>query len=208
MVLTELVFPTRCAGCGTPGASPCAACVTRLHPLGEVAVVGVDRCFALLDYDDVARRLIAKLKYGGVRTGVAWFAESMAARVADAGEPVDLVTWVPAVARNKRRRGFDQSEALARPIARRLGVAAHATLRRRGTVGQTGLDRRHRLRGPDIELRGVERRVRGRRVLLVDDVLTTGATLRSAAQTLHSASPAALLAVVAAHRRSAGADAW
>ena len=202
MALSDLIFPTRCAGCGQLGPSPCATCIDRLCVRDEIEIGDeLDRCLVLLDYDDLARRLVTKVKYGGVRTGIAWFAEAMAARVVAAGEHVDLVTWVPASRDHRRRRGFDQGEALATPIARQLGVRAIDALRRRGRGSQTRRDRAERLAGPRLETAATSRAlVQGRVVLLVDDVVTTGASLRAAAVALRRVGAARIVAVVAAHR--------
>ncbi len=168
----------------------------------------LDRCLVLAEYDEVARRLVARLKYGGVRTGVEWFVTAMAGRVIAAGEEPDLVTWVPSAPPNRRRRGFDQGEVLARAVAARLGLPAAALFARTGSATQTGRSRSGRLAGPPISLhdagtrRGVT--VRGADVLVVDDVVTTGATLRRAASLLRDARAARVVGVAAAHATNAG----
>ena len=200
MVLTDLVFPPRCAGCGALGPSPCEACVEALHPLDEISVgTPVDRCLVLLDYDDLARRLIAKLKYGGVRTSVGWFARAMADRVVASGESIQAVTWVPAAPANRRRRGFDQGEALARPIGSCVAVPAQALLFRSGRSTQTGRRRADRLDGP--ELHSSAPGLAGQTILVVDDVATTGATLRRAAEALTRRGASRGVGVGAAHSR-------
>ena len=190
------------------GASPCAGCIDRLHPLGEVVVGGsIDRCVALLDYDELSRRLIAKLKYGGVRTGVGWFVAGLAARIQALDEPVDLITWVPSLPAHRRRRGFDQAEVLARPLARVLGKPAHKCLVRAGRVPQTGRARVDRIAGPVVQLHP-RAPLRAKTVLLIDDVMTTGSSLRAAAHTLGSGGAARVVAAVAAHRRAPSSDGW
>jgi competence protein ComFC len=169
---------------------------------------GVDRCLVLVEYDEVARRLVARLKYGGVRTGVEWFVVAMAGRVIAAREEPDLVTWVPSAPPNRRRRGFDQGEVLARSLAARLGVPAAALFIRTGRATQTGRSRSGRLAGPPISLldggaRGAVT-VRGADVLVVDDVITTGATLRRAGSLLRAACAARVVGVAAAHATDAG----
>jgi predicted amidophosphoribosyltransferase len=109
---------------------------------------------------------------------------------------VDLVTWAPTSASRRRERSYDQAEVLARAVAWRLGVPCRRLLRRAdGSPPQTGRTREERLDdGPAFEAR---RRVRGT-VLLVDDVVTTGATLRAAEAALRAAGAEAVHCVAAA----------
>lgn len=104
--------------------------------------------------------------------------------VADAVE-VDVVTWAPTSARRRRERGFDQAEVVARHVAAQLGLPCRRLLERVGnTPTQTGRGRVDRLHGTEFRVRpGID----GARVLLVDDVVTTGATLRSADAALRAA---------------------
>ena len=121
-------------------------------------------------------------------------ARAMARRVRH--ERVDVVTWAPTSARRRRRRGYDQAELLARAVAWRLGVPCRRLLRRvddpRGP--QTGRTRAERLAGPTFVAR---RRVRGV-VLVVDDVVTTGATLRAAETALLAGGARSVRSIAAA----------
>jgi predicted amidophosphoribosyltransferase len=125
--------------------------------------------------------LVRELKYGRATSVVTELAEAMAG-IAPAA---DVVTWVPASPDRRRRRGFDQGELLARAIARRLELPVRKMLRRIDEVPQTARELEGRLAGPRFS--GLGRRLRFKAsVLLVDDVCTTGSTLRSAAAVLES----------------------
>jgi predicted amidophosphoribosyltransferase len=108
----------------------------------------------------------------------------------------ELVTWAPTSTAHKRRRGYDQAELLARAVARELGVPCRQVLKRdRDAQPQTGRTRVERLQGPAFV---TCRYVRGR-TLVVDDVVTTGATLDAAVHTvLLAGAPEAVGIAVAA----------
>lgn len=136
----------------------------------------------MLDYDDGGRELLARLKYRNARSSLRWLADEMARTVDPA--TVDVVTWVPTTPARRRTRGFDQAELLARAVARRLRQPCRALLCRSPGAPQTGQGAAARWIGPAFTLRGA--RPVPPRVLLVDDVITTGATVSHAARTLRS----------------------
>src|SRR5947199_4059009 len=190
-----MLLPVRCAACGVVGPSPCAACIATMRRAPALpAPDGVDRCASLLLYVDAAREVVARVKYRNARASVEWLAEGMAALVNPA--EVDVVTWVPTTAARRRQRGFDHGRLLARALARRLGLPYRALLRRLPGPPQTGRALAERRRGPRLSARGI--RAENSRVLLVDDVLTSGATLTAAARALRNSGVARVDAVTAA----------
>jgi len=155
--------------------------------------VGVDWCGAPFAYEGVGRELVARLKYRNARAALPYLASAMAALVDPAS--IDVVTWAPTAAARRRRRGFDQAQLLARVVARRLDRPCRSVLRRLpGSPCQTGRTLAERRRGPAFDTR---RSVTGR-VLLVDDIVTSGATVSAAAAALRAAGADAVDVVVAA----------
>ena len=188
-----MFFGTTCPVCGRNGSAPCAQCARQLKPAPKLPPPpGIDSFVAPLAYTGVGRELVARLKYRNARAVLPRLADAVAALVDP--NSVDVVTWVPTTAARRRERGFDQARLLARAIARRLGLPCRALLIRAPGPAQTGRPRRERLEGPTFTVRGAV----PRRVLVVDDVATTGATLVSAARTLRLAGANQVHAAVAA----------
>jgi len=165
--------------------------------MAEYRVLDLDSDLAVIaawPHSGVAADLVRELKYGRA-TGVV---TELAGAMVTVAPSADVVTWIPASPARRRRRGFDQGELLARAIARRLGLPIRKALRRVDDEPQTSRRRDGRLLGP--EFAGGGRRLRFTpTVLLVDDVVTTGSTLRSAAEVLRSRGAGRVCGLVATH---------
>jgi predicted amidophosphoribosyltransferase len=151
-----------------------------------------------MPFDGVARQALLALKYRNRRALVRHLARLMVRRLGldlpGARRP-DVVTWAPTSRARVSQRGFDQAELLARAVARELGVPCRRLLYRAHGPAQTGRGRAERLSGPAFRSRPTARPYR---VLLVDDVVTTGATLHAAASALRAAGVSEVRAVAAA----------
>ena len=185
----------RCVGCRLPRGLVCRSCLESLDGASPVQVAGVDRVAAAWPHEGVPRELILGLKLRGMRVFVEPLVDGLVDRLMRVGTEADVVAWPPCSRSDKRARGFDHAELLARGVAERLGLPALSLLQRvTTTADQTGLSgelRRRNLIGAfDARaFRGV--------VLLVDDVVTTGATLQACGGALRAAGAPDIEAVTA-----------
>ncbi|MDB4933107.1 MAG: Competence protein phosphoribosyltransferase domain protein [Labilithrix sp.] len=205
-LLGELVAPTRCAACDEPTGARvlfCATCGVSVMP----ALAQPAASYAVFDYGGAVATAIVRLKYAGRFDLAARFAGVMAGTAALLADQVDLVVPVPLHPKRLVERGFDQAALLAAPVARRLGIehAPRALVRTRPTPPQASLDRAARSANVADAFRCASARaVERRRVLLVDDVRTTGATLASCAEALLDAGAREVCSLVLASRDRPG----
>ena len=200
--LLDVLLPPACPGCGREGAAVCPKCLPFLArrrdepagvPLGLAAsqpqgIVQLEWCCS---YSGVARASLAALKYDGELRLVEVLAEQMAARWARAGIGGDVLVPVPVHAARLRQRGFDQAELLARAAGRVLKLpVATALARATKTAAQHNLGRRARaanVGGAFAVKAAAAPQVQDRWIVLVDDVVTTGATFSGCAVALYAA---------------------
>jgi len=193
-VLTQTLPAPLCTQCGRPIVSSAAA-EGALAPQCHMCRRGAydfDLVRSFGAYTPAMARAILMLKYGKVTPLGAWFARLLARLVEQ--EPsvfaVDALVPVPLDATRLRERGYNQAELIARPLARLLGIPfrSYLLLRTRPRPNQLRLTRRERwetVRGAYATHKGAH--VDKIRVLLVDDVFTTGATLDACSQALRQA---------------------
>jgi predicted amidophosphoribosyltransferase len=207
--LLDLVLPVACVGCAGRADWLCARCVAALGGPGhDVAPTprppGLPPVRAVAAYDGVVRELLLAHK----ERGALRLARPLGAAVARAGGSlVDrdgsvVLVPVPSTRRSVRARGHDPTLRLAGVAARLLGLRAVPALRHaRAVADQHGLGsagRQANLRGALVVRGGRPPPVAGRRVLLVDDLVTTGATLAEAARALRAVGAAVVGAAVVA----------
>ena len=193
--LLDLLYPPKCAFCRklvTDGRMLCPDC-ERALPVPEKEkqckkISGLAVCLSPLYYTGDVRQSLHRYKFQGAAAYYRIYAELMAACVREHGLTADLVTWVPLSRKRLRRRGYDQARLLAEEVAGRLALPCEQTLEKirnnPAQSGTSGAEERQK------NVLGVYRAVTsfaGEHVLLVDDIVTTGATLSEAAKELLNA---------------------
>ncbi len=217
--LLHLIYPLHCAVCETPIEQNqlCFKCENDLRPLPlghcfqcgqwiggsatrcltcveEMAYSGF--CYGLYEETKPLAMLIQKLKYRGDRGLIPLLGELLFQVSVSAPQP-DLITFVPMQKRRQRQRGYNQAELLAKDLSESLDVAVQSLLAKiKKTKPQAALQRRERL--INLEHAFVARPCDAQTVWLIDDVRTTGATLRACAKALKDAGVTQVVALTLA----------
>lgn len=197
-----------CIGCRTPFLNQFPLDAEGKCALCRLGVRGFDDAYCFGQYEGALRDLIHLYKYAGVQTLAPPLAQYMAAAL-----PRDLrfdgIAPVPLHWRRRWQRGFNQSELLARGLSRRTGLPVMQLLRRvRPTSVQAGLSNSSRRRNVDHAFRCAQPgAAKGKRILLVDDVMTTGSTGAACALALKQAG-AARVTLLTAARVDRRLDVW
>ncbi len=209
----ETLWPTRCAVCDTPGEVLCERCRQALPhidwwracprcgaPFGRVqcsecnavmleaagrAAPPFAAAASAVTYQEGARRIVAAYKDQGERRLARDMAELMAPFVAPAWKrSLQVVTYVPATAAARRKRGFDHAEQLSNAVADLLGLPCVGIFQRPRASDQRKLSRRQRMSNMQGRLSVLPGASPARSMLIVDDVFTTGSTLFAASDAL------------------------
>lgn len=183
------VPPECCYRCRQPSpAALCSQCAPK-SPLKQIRAVAV--------YDGAPKKLVWRLKYDGAQAAAKSMAESMLPLLPKPAGLQSVIVPVPTASARVRQRGYDQATLLAKELSRLSGLPRRRLLSRQGQAHQVGANRQQRL--AQLENAFCVNSASGVsaiRLILVDDVLTTGATLEAAARSLQRAGARHVEAVV------------
>lgn len=217
-LLLDLLFPARCLSCKRVGSFLCQACRANVAapplPFCPTCRQAIDphlpycRCraprlpcvIAAGEFSGPLRNAIHRFKYNGQSAGADALAALLIPQLSGILTPDRLVVPMPLHPQRERQRGYNQAALLGRAIAQAYGctVAEQALRRTRPTTPQVSLNLAARARNMDGAFAGDPGICHGRQLVLVDDVCTTGATLRAAANAAHDAGARTVYAAVLA----------
>ncbi|NOY35880.1 MAG: ComF family protein [bacterium] len=205
--ILSVLYPQKCLGCGLKNEILCRRCVQKIdYP----TLPASGNVFAAADYNDgFAKKTIWLLKYRKIKTAAKPLAELLHTRIVQRPSLAAALkkgSWiiipVPLSKKRLRERGFNQSELIARNLSDRMSVrmAPDVLYKLKDTPSQVSIkDRKERLANlTDSFAAKNTRLVKDKNVILVDDVTTTGATLKEAHKTLRAAGAKKVIALVVA----------
>ena len=194
--ILEWLFPRKCVLCRSilpkEETDLCRNC--RLdqpeYPYGKKKVTHITDLTAVWMYEGNVRRSIHRYKFNGARHYADAYGRLLAMRILRDLRPADVITWVPISRQRLRKRGYDQVELLAKAVGGELGIPTEKLLEKfRDNRANSGLktpaERRANVLGVYKVPEGAD--IRGKRVLLLDDIVTTGATASECARVLLTA---------------------
>lgn len=207
--LLDLLYPPKCVFCRgllqREETEVCAACRKTLpRAEAEVKRSGIS-CMAVFYYEAPVAESLRRFKFRGQSHYAEAYGRLLAMELLRSGVEFDVLTWAPVSKRRRRKRGYDQTELLARAVAGELKVPCTRTLaKRRDNPPQSGLqgaaERRANVKG--VYWAVTPELVADKRVLLIDDILTTGATLSECSFVLRAAGAAQVRCAALAATRS------
>lgn len=218
--ITKLLAPHTCVVCGREGSLLCVWCwpdalpampercyrCSATSPESEVckkcrASTPLRHAWVRAQYEGAAKDLVYALKFARAQAAALTIAELLDEAVPALPEGT-IITYVPTATSRVRFRGYDQSRLIAKSFARHRGLKLQTLLSRHGQSRQVGADRKHRAAQAAQNYRLVPTaQISGKEVVVIDDILTTGATLESAARILKDAGAKQVNAAVFAQKQ-------
>ena len=194
--LMELLFPPKCVLCRkllkNGEIDLCRDCRTETssYTNDKTHIQFLDSFVAVWYYEKNVRNSLLRYKFYGARSYAASYGRLLAMRLQEENVSFDVLTWVPVSRLRKFRRGYDQVELLAKAVGRELGITPEPLLHKiRHNRPQSGLKDASRRKANVLGAYRMKKdaQISGKRILLLDDILTTGATAGECARVLKTA---------------------
>ncbi len=206
--LLELLYPSRCVFCRNlmpPGVLCCEHC-RRTLPYALPAAQNrqlphIESCVSALRYEGAVRDSLLRYKFDSATSYAKIYGEILAKCIDENGISCDSITWIPLSRRRKWLRGYDQAKLIAEETSLRLGVPCVRLLdkiRNNPAQSSRGGPAARRANVADVYRCAAPDLTAGKRILLIDDIVTTGATLSAAASVLRKAGATAVVAATVA----------
>src|SRR3989338_1163556 len=205
--ILSLVFPSRCAGCGKDGDIFCQKCINKTlkNPHSKVSVLFLDKLYHWGIYEnEILSRALRRFKYYGA-IGLADIFSDLLVKLIEPNikdfAKNTVVLAIPASRARKKSRGYNQAELLAEKFSKKTSISyvPDVLIKSRNTVSQTSLAGRERLfNQKDSFAVANQEKIKNKKIILVDDILTTGATLSEAARALKEAGASEITGLVVA----------
>ena len=186
----SFIFGSTCPACGCLASQVCSQCLKSIRlneSVSKQIVEYHDKVIVAYAYSAVIRKVILGFKYRNQRSSLRFLGDALVDRLVVEKSrslcKIDLITWAPTTDLRKIERGHDHAELIARYVAKQLQISCRKVLTRLSDHPQTGKSRDARLVGPVF----TAQKLNAEHVLIIDDVVTTGATLNSASHALYQA---------------------
>lgn len=196
--ILDLIYPPKCVFCrkiiDAECKGICTECNKRLPRLcGNSRITRLEdgiSCFSSLRYDSMVRDSFLRYKFYGAVSYAETYSMLLAEGIRDIESDFDLITWVPLSRKRKRRRGYDQAELIAEGTSVLLGLDGKRILYKNKETKAQSLTRDRKERKTNIKgawslCDGAD--VKDKRILVVDDIVTTGSTLSECCKVLKEA---------------------
>lgn len=220
--IIDLIFPPKCAGCGKPGIRWCNSCSDKIQrltlpicekcaePLTDYRRKVCIRCakiqpvyekiYVLSVFNEPIRSALIRLKYEGDQAIGEYIAAEIADFLIENHVFVDVIVPIPISSEKRKIRGYNQVEAIARPLSRLLSVKydEESLIQARDNISQVGLNVRERRENVRDIFEVSGENLVGKRVMLLDDTTTTGATLDFASRAIATGGAQTIICVAVA----------
>lgn len=212
-LILEWLFPTKCAFCHrlTKGREQrvCPICKKNIPytrgAAAEQKLSYIEKCLSPLYYEGNVRESLLRYKFGGACGYCDIYADLIVKTIDERGVSCDIITWVPLSRKRLRRRGYDQARLIAERASELMGIEAVPLLKKTRNIkaqSSTGDAQARRKNVAGVYAPVDAEHIKNKRILIFDDIVTTGATLSECASVLRKYGAKSVTAATVARKRA------